>query len=294
MGRSKNQKIQSDESLILSRLPNELLDMILSYLSSMDLVRAFGSISSDRLQALMHSHLAHFNLTPAHAHEQIKISPWIQSLRLTDRQIKDLIRNRIHFDHLESIDLVQIIDNRVFQLDMLTFAPSIHSLALHFSLDEMSHDSVCCLARVLFNHKTLRLEQVKSLLLDGIHLPFGVGAVQPMAHLRHLRIHLRHEDQLFDLCVNLPRLESLRVDIRAASSILSDRSVSDRDVSPHLKELTLSGFFHSSASLSNVILLYKRTLQRLTLLEIHLSDSVDAHQWREQLVQRLPPLVRFR
>ena len=284
--------------MVLLVLPNEVLDMILAYLSSMDIVRAFGSISSDRLQALVQSHLVHFDLVPATTDEQTRLLNQtiarIRSLRLTDHQLKHFIKDGLHFDQLESIDLVQITDISVLRLDLLAFAPSIRSLSLHFSADEMSHDSVCCLARVLFNHRTIRLEQVASLSLDGIHIPFGFGALQPMVHLRHLRINLRQEDQLFHLCVHLPRLESLGVDVRSASSTVSDLSVSHRDVSPYLKDLTLSGHFRSHATLCTFIWLYKRTLQRVDLAAIHFLDAVDSRALHDELVQHLPELVWFR
>ena len=115
-----------------------------------------------------------------------------------------------------------------------------------------------------------------------------------MIHLRHLRINLRQEDQLFDLCVNLPRLESFGVDVRSASSTVSDRSVIHRDVSPYLKDLTLGGHFRSHATLCTFIWLYQGTLQRLHLVEIHFVDAIDSRALHEELVQHLPELVRFR
>jgi hypothetical protein len=301
MGRLRNKKSETELSLLC--LPNELLQMIVSYLSSSDIIRAFWDINSDRIQCLIQNYLVHFDLTSVIINEeqwiktyfinQSRLSQCIVSLRLTDEQMKFLSKSNIQFAQLISLYVVQIKDNTVFHIDILKMAPLIRSFAFDFLLDEMSHNSVACLARIIFSKRKTWLEQMEKLSMNHIHIPFGFNSLQSMPNLRHLTINLRYENQLFDLCSYLPNIESFRVDIRRPSSSTSDFSFNPVGVSPYLRKLIISGYFSSPLLLYQCILIYKSSLEYLRLINIVHPELVDGHQLQSQLVQHLSPTLRF-
>ena len=306
MGRSAIKEIESqslqseDSSLKLLRLPNELIDMILMYLSSSEIILAFGDIKSDRIQALIQPYLIHFDLTTVINKEE----PWIlryfrnqsyvpKSLRLTDRQLTFLFKSNFQFNELRSIHIINIKDNRLFQLDLDYMIPLIHSLTLDFLSDEMSHDSIGCLARILFNQIRSWQIQLTELRINHLHLPFGFDCLRPMTNLRHLTVNLRYDRQLFDLCSNLPNIESFCVDIQRSSYTSFESSFNLINISPYLKKLTISGCFACHKFLYKFILIYKSSLVDLKLINIVHSMLIDGDELRDELVQNLSPNIRF-
>ena len=306
MGRSatkeiENQSLQSgDSSLSLLRLPNELIDMILIYLSSGDIIPAFGDIKSDRIQALIQPYLIHFDLTSVINKEEQRIikyltdqSDHLKSLRLTDRQLTYLFKSNFQFNELRSIHIINIEDNQLFLFDLDRMIPLIHSLTLDFLSDEMSHDSIGCLARILFSQRKPWQIQLTELRINHLHIPFGFESLRPMSNLRHLTINLRYDRQLLDLCLYLPNIESFRVDIRRSSHISCFPSFNPVNISPYLKKLIISGCFAFPTFLYKFILIYKSSLVNLKLINIVHSMLIDGHQLRDELVQNLSPNIRF-
>ena len=148
-------------SLSLLRLPNEILEIILTYSSSGDAILAFGSISSNRIQELIQQNLVHFDLNSIIISDE---EQWIQkylfdqshhlkSLRLTDKQINCLTKSNIQFNQLTSVHMAHIKNNRLFQLDLDRMTPMMHSLAIDFLSVEMSHDTMECLVRIIFHQR---------------------------------------------------------------------------------------------------------------------------------------------
>jgi hypothetical protein len=218
--------------------------------------------------------------------DQSPLYHWILSIRLTDQQMKILSKCNIQFVQLESIHMINIRNNNVLHIDIVRIAPLLRSLTFDFLVDEMSHDSTACLARIIFSDRKTWQQQIERLSINNIHIPFGFHSLQLMSNLRHLTINIRGENQLFDLCYFLPCIESICVDVRHPSTTLSDYSLNDLDVSRYLKKLTISGRFSSYSKLYKLILMYKSSLEDLILMNIHHPDLVDGHQLQSELLQQ--------
>lgn len=302
MGRSPKKNIEDqsmDSSLSLFQLPNEILQIILTYLSTGDTILAFGNINSDRIQALIQHNLMHFDLASIEtlSDEEYWIKKYLlnqshhpKSLCLTNKQINHLVKSNIEFSQLTSIHIIHIEDNRLFQFDLDRMAPMMHSLTLDFLSIEMSHDSIGCLARIIFNQRKRWQTQLTDLHINHIYLPFGFDCLRSMPNLRHLTINLRYDNQLLDLCSYLPCLESFRVDIQHSSF---DPSFDHVHVSPYLRKLIISGHFSSPIFLYKFILLYQSSLVNLKLMNIVHPILVDGYQLRNDLVQHLSPTIQF-
>jgi hypothetical protein len=189
------------------------LAVILSYLSSNDIVQAFFEINSDRIEILISNCLVHFNLISLIANEeqwikryfldQSRLSHWILSLQLTDRQIKILSKYNIQFLQLKSLDIFHIGDNQILRIDLLQISPLLQSLSLDYLSDKMSHDDRGCLARIIFNSKGTWQQQLERLSINKIHLQFGFQSLQLMINLRHLTMNINYLIYvLIDLVLN--------------------------------------------------------------------------------------------
>ncbi|UJR07907.1 hypothetical protein I4U23_012190 [Adineta vaga] len=299
----KEQDKNQNSSLGLLYLPNEILEMIFSYLSSKDILQSFFEIDSDRIQSFLSKHFAHFDFLPViydkeqwikrYFNNESHLCHWIVSFRLTDQQIKLFVKYKIEFSQLTTLDIVDIGDNTLFRNDLLKIAPLLNSLSLDYLSDDMSHDDLGCLARILFNNKGTWQQQVEKLCIKNIYLPFGFHSLQLMNKLRHLTIPIRYEYQLFDLCSILPSLQSCYIDVLRPVSASSDRSMNISNRPTILQELKISGNFSSHSILYQFILLYQSSLNKLILSNIHHPDIVNGEQMKYELIQQLTPRIDF-
>ncbi|CAF0877854.1 unnamed protein product [Adineta steineri] len=293
-----------DTSLALLCLPNELLEIILSYLSSSAIVQSFFEINSDRIQAILLQYLVHFDFVPVmidteqrikkYFRNDTRLSHCISSLRLTGRQMNILSKYNIQLIQLESFHIINIEDNTVLFIDLLKIAPLLRSLSLEYSSDDMSHDDTCCLARILFNNNGAWQQQLQSLSINKIYIPFGFQSVQLMTSLEHLKINIRYEKQLFDLCCSFPHLKSLHVVVRDSSSNSFDQLMNISNVSKCLKKLIIIGKFSSYLTLYKFILMYESSLEDLTLKNIYHPDPINGQQLQSELIKHLYSLIHFR
>ncbi|CAF3798284.1 unnamed protein product, partial [Adineta steineri] len=189
---------------------------------------------------------------------------------------------------------INIEDNTVLFIDLLKIAPLLRSLSLEYSSDDMSHDDTCCLAKILFNNNGAWQQQLQSLSINKIYIPFGFQSVQLMTNLEHLKINIRYEKQLFDLYCSFPHLKSLHVDVRDSSSNSFDQLMNISNVSKCLKKLIIIGKFSSSLTLYKFILMYQSSLEDLTLKNIYHPDPINGQQLQSELIKHLYSLMHFR
>ena len=278
------------EVLHLLSLPNELLDIIFEYLSSIDLIESIFPLNDHRLNSLIYSRISRIDLT-TFPDEHLKIIfPLISSVRITSNQI-----NKIRLAPALCSLLFEQTDPN--DLSFLSFLPHFvrHLKSLSFHLHKKCNMDKLLLPALIFQGNcTLEVLTIYS---SNTPMFIELSHIAPCLSLKRVTISLFAHRHLFILCEHLLSLEYLHVHLSAYDdkdySFKFDQYVLEKSFSKHLRELSI-GIHVNYTRIELFTQQFASSLQYLTFNIATWKEPIDGIRLERGLIDVCTKLKQFK